>query len=205
MLGSGRRCSEPEKTELGPASKVMIFKTHTVYSFMTSFPLRAPCHSAADLISCVLTAVRARFVTVVLEGRDAARDGGRRIVYPIISKLGRHFFFFHSFNVLAAPDTRREILLDVLSLSFFQTAAQMVSAGSEPALKDSCKVFFLKCKSLISDEWTEEINPILRSVSCVGFFRRRLCLPAGGAVTVLFSRLPGTSPTAQHGIKTNCR
>lgn len=93
----------------------------------------------------------------------------RRIVYPIISKLGRHFFFFHSFNVLAAPDTRREILLDVLSLSFFQTAAQMVSAGSEPALKDSCKVFFLKCKSLISDEWTEEINPILRSVSCVRF------------------------------------
>lgn len=37
-----------------------------------------PCHSAADLISCVLTAVRVRFVTAVLEGQDA-HDGRRRI------------------------------------------------------------------------------------------------------------------------------
>lgn len=111
---------------------------------MTSFPLRAPCHSAADLISCVLTAVRARFVTAVSEERDAAHNGGRRIL-GIISRLALHFFI-QSFYVLAARDTRGKILLDTLSFFFFQPfcsecAAQMVSAGGEPALKDSCKIF----------------------------------------------------------------
>lgn len=116
------------------------FLNCTVYSFMTSFPLRVCCHSAADLISCFFGAVWARLVIVVLKGRAAvnwdgeealglfvvsaaAHNGGLRILW-IISRLCLHFFI-QSFYVLAVRDTQGKILLDTLSL-FFSTFAQNV-------------------------------------------------------------------------------
>lgn len=110
------------------------FLNCTVYSFMTSFPLRVCCHSAADLISCVFGAVWAQLVIVVLKGRAAvnwdgeealglfvvsaaAHNGGLRILW-IISRLCLHFFI-QSFYVLAARDTQGKILLDTVSLFFF--------------------------------------------------------------------------------------
>lgn len=125
------------------------FLNCTVYSFMTSFPLRVCCHSAADLISCFFGAVWARLVIVVMKGRAAvnwdgeealglfavsaaAHNGGLCILW-IISRLCLHFFI-QSFYVLAARDAQGKILLDIL---FFQPLLKMCSTDGQRWLRTS--------------------------------------------------------------------
>lgn len=114
MLGSQQPSAEPAKAELGPASELMIFKARTVYSFMTSFPPRAPCHSAADLISRVLAAVLAVPFRGCCssEAAAAASESSERCPDCACTSSATTFY------VLAAPDTpaKKKILLDSLLL-----------------------------------------------------------------------------------------